>query len=176
MSIIVVSVVHCCISCLIRRTRMPIRAIWYNWTRMPISKIRVIRSFKKEKWLECLALLDFPTTLYRLRAVSRIWLHVTSLRECHAGTDSLESRWAYCFIWCADMAIAFKAACALNAFALQYVNSQCQHDSLPLKLAAKLHLFTLTSKFPTDYLISGVSLSALSEWESLWQNFTPWSS
>lgn len=49
------------------------------------------------------------------------------------------------------MAIAFKPTCGLNAFALQYVNSQCQHDSLSLKLAAKLHLFTETSKSPTDY-------------------------
>ena len=48
------------------------------------------------------------------------------------------------------MAIAFKPTCGLNSFTLQYVNSQCQHDSL-LKLAAKLHLFTETSKFPSDY-------------------------
>ena len=57
------------------------------------------------------------------------------------------------------MAIAFNAACALNAFALQYVNSQCQHDSLLIKLAAKLHLFTETAKSLTDYFNSGVSLS-----------------
>ena len=65
-----------------------------------------------------------------------------------------ESRWAYCFIWCADMAIAFKPTCGLNSFALQYVNSQCQHDSLLIKLAAKLHLLTETSKFMTDYFDS----------------------
>ena len=51
------------------------------------------------------------------------------------------------------MAIAFKPTCSLNAFALQYVNSQCQHDSLSLKLAAKLHLFIETSKFMTDYFV-----------------------
>ena len=109
------------------------------------QKIRWFSCFpKQEKRLERLALLDFPTTLYRfcLSSVSGIWLHVTSLCECHAGTDSLESRRAYCFIWCADMAKAFKPTRGLNAFALQYVNSQCQHDSLPLKLVAKLHLFT----------------------------------
>ena len=44
------------------------------------------------------------------------------------------------------MAIAFKPTCSLNAFALQYVNSQCQHDSLLIKLAAKLHLFIETAK------------------------------
>ena len=53
------------------------------------------------------------------------------------------------------MAIAFKPTCSLNAFALQYVNSQCQHDSLSLKLAAKLHLFTETSKFLSDYFVFG---------------------
>ena len=50
-----------------------------------------------------------------------------------------ESRWAYfghCIIWCTDMAIAFKPTCSLNAFALKYVNSQCQHDSLIINLAA----------------------------------------
>ena len=50
------------------------------------------------------------------------------------------------------MAIASKPTRGLNAFTFQYVNSQCQHDSLSLKLAAKLHLFTETAKFPTDYL------------------------
>ena len=55
------------------------------------------------------------------------------------------------------MAIAFKPTCGLNVFALQYVNSQCQHDSLILKLAAKLHLFTETSKFLTDYFNSSFS-------------------
>ncbi len=49
------------------------------------------------------------------------------------------------------MAIAFKPTCGLNVFAFQYVNSQCQHDSLILKLAAKLHLFTETPKYLTDY-------------------------
>ena len=56
------------------------------------------------------------------------------------------------------MAMAFKAACALNAFALQYVNSQCQHDSLPLKLAAKLHLFAESAKSMTNYFDYGFSL------------------
>ena len=51
------------------------------------------------------------------------------------------------------MAIAFKPTCSLNAFALQYVNSQCQHDSLSLKLAAKLHILAETTKFLTDYFI-----------------------
>ena len=55
------------------------------------------------------------------------------------------------------MAIAFKPTCSLNAFALQYVNSQCQHDSFSLKLAAKLHLFAETSKFLTDYFNSCIS-------------------
>ena len=59
------------------------------------------------------------------------------------------------------MAIAFKAVCALNAFALQYVNSQCQHDSLPLKLAAKLHLFTEPTKSPTDYFPIQFSICGL---------------
>ena len=72
------------------------------------------------------------------------------------------------------MAIAFKPTRGLNVFTFQYVNSQCQHDSLLhklggasaikkqafhslrlaqvfLKLAAKLHLFTETAKFLTDY-------------------------
>ena len=52
------------------------------------------------------------------------------------------------------MAIASKPTSGLNVFTFQYVNSQCQHDSLILKLAAKLHLFTQTAKFPTDYLDS----------------------
>lgn len=52
------------------------------------------------------------------------------------------------------MTIAFKPTRGLNVFALQYVNSQCQHDSLILKLAAKLHLFTETSKYLTDYFDS----------------------
>ena len=52
------------------------------------------------------------------------------------------------------MAIASKPTRGLNVFTFQYVNSQCQHDSLILKLAAKLHLFTETAKFPTDYLDS----------------------
>ena len=55
------------------------------------------------------------------------------------------------------MAIVFKPTCSLNAFALQYVNSQCQHDSLSIKLAAKLHLFTEISKFLTDYFIISFS-------------------
>ena len=55
------------------------------------------------------------------------------------------------------MAITFKPTCGLNVFALQYVNSQCQHDSLLLKLAPKLHLFTEIPKLPTDYFISGFS-------------------
>ena len=55
------------------------------------------------------------------------------------------------------MAIAFKPTCSLNAFALQYVNSQCQHDSLFLKLAAKLHLLAETAKFLTDYFVFGCS-------------------
>ena len=66
----------------------------------------------------------------------------------------LESRWAYFghwIIWCADIAIASKPTFGLKFFALQYVNSQCQHDSLSLKLAAKLHLFTETAKSLTDY-------------------------
>lgn len=33
------------------------------------------------------------------------------------------------------MAIAFKPTCSLNVFALKYVNSQCQHDSLFINLA-----------------------------------------
>ena len=49
------------------------------------------------------------------------------------------------------MAIASKPTRGLNVFAFQYVNSQCQHDSLLIKLAAKLHLFAETSKFLTDY-------------------------
>ena len=49
------------------------------------------------------------------------------------------------------MAIASKPTRGLKFFALQYVNSQCQHDSLSLKLAAKLHLFAETAKFLTDY-------------------------
>ena len=52
------------------------------------------------------------------------------------------------------MAIAFKPTCGLNIFALQYVNSQCQHDSLILKLAAKLHLFNEIAKFLTGYFES----------------------
>ena len=52
------------------------------------------------------------------------------------------------------MAIASKPTRGLNVFAFQYVNSQCQHDSLSLKLAAKLHLFTETAKFLTDYFNS----------------------
>ena len=71
-----------------------------------------------------------------------------------------ESRWAYfglCIIWSTDMAIAFKPTCSLNAFALQYVNSQCQHDSLFLKLAAKLHILAETAKFLTDYFNSCIS-------------------
>ena len=55
------------------------------------------------------------------------------------------------------MAKAFKPTCGLNFFALQYVNSQCQHDSLISNLAAKLHLFAETAKFPTDYFDSGRS-------------------
>ena len=51
------------------------------------------------------------------------------------------------------MAIAFKAGFALNAVAFQYVNSQCQHNCLSLKLGAKLHLFSETAKFLTNYLI-----------------------
>ena len=51
------------------------------------------------------------------------------------------------------MTIAFKPTRGLNVFALQYVNSQCQHDSLILKSAAKLHLFTETAKFLTDYFV-----------------------
>ena len=49
------------------------------------------------------------------------------------------------------MAIGFKPTRGLNVFTFQYVNSQCQHDSLVIKLAAKLHLFTETAKFLTDY-------------------------
>ena len=49
------------------------------------------------------------------------------------------------------MAIASKPTRGLNVFTFQYVNSQCQHDSLVIKLAAKLHLFTEIAKFPTDY-------------------------
>jgi len=49
------------------------------------------------------------------------------------------------------MAIAFKPTCGLNAFAFQYVNSQCQHDSLFAKLAAKLHIPAETPKFLTDF-------------------------
>ncbi len=52
------------------------------------------------------------------------------------------------------MAIASKPTRGLNVFAFRYVNSQCQHDSLILKLAAKLHLFTETAKFLTDYFNS----------------------
>ena len=54
------------------------------------------------------------------------------------------------------MAIASKPTRSLNAFAFQYVNSQCQHDSLRLKLAAKLHLFAETAKFLTDYFKFGI--------------------
>lgn len=50
------------------------------------------------------------------------------------------------------MAIAFKATCALNAFTLQYVNSQCQHDNLSIKLAAKLHTLGELTKFLPNYL------------------------
>ena len=57
------------------------------------------------------------------------------------------------------MAIGFKPTRGLNVFALKYVNSQCQHDSLSLKLAAKLHLFTVTAKFPTDFLLDDVFLA-----------------
>ena len=56
------------------------------------------------------------------------------------------------------MAITFKPTNGLNVFALQYVNSQCQHDSLSLKLATKLHLFTETSKFATNYFDSCISV------------------
>ncbi len=49
------------------------------------------------------------------------------------------------------MAIASKPTFGLKFFALQYVNSQCQHDSLSLKSAAKLHLFSETAKFLTGY-------------------------
>ena len=55
------------------------------------------------------------------------------------------------------MAITFKPTCGLNVFALQYVNSQCQHDSLILKLAAKLHLLAETAKFLTDYFENNFS-------------------
>ncbi len=78
------------------------------------------------------------------------------------------------------MAIASKPTRGLNVFTFQYVNSQCQHDSLLLKLggasaikkqafhslrlaqvflklAAKLHLFTETAKFLTDYFKSDPS-------------------
>ena len=51
------------------------------------------------------------------------------------------------------MAIASKPTRGLNVFAFRYVNSQCQHDSLSLKLAAKLHLLAETAKFLTDYFI-----------------------
>ena len=59
------------------------------------------------------------------------------------------------------MAINFKPTNGLNVFALQYVNSQCQHDSLSLKLATKLHLFTETSKFATDYFDSCISAAII---------------
>lgn len=49
------------------------------------------------------------------------------------------------------MAKAFKPTRGLNAFTLQYVNSQCQHDSRPLKLVAKLHLLSESAKSLTDY-------------------------
>ena len=52
------------------------------------------------------------------------------------------------------MAIASKPTRGLNVFTFQYVNSQCQHDSLVIKLAAKLHLFTETAKSPTDYFFT----------------------
>lgn len=55
------------------------------------------------------------------------------------------------------MATTFKPTCGLNVFALQYVNSQCQHDSLSLKLAAKLRHFTETAKSLTDYFDFGFS-------------------
>ena len=68
------------------------------------------------------------------------------------------------------MAIASKPTPGLNVFAFQYVNSQCQHDSLSLKLAAKLHLFTETAKFLTDYFISSstyiLRIYFFSDWQS----------
>ena len=62
------------------------------------------------------------------------------------------------------MAIAFKPTRGLNAFALQYVNSQCQHDSLPLKLPAKIHLLAEPTKSPTDYF--GIHFSFADYFES----------
>ena len=138
---------------------MPIRIIWINRRRMPISIIREIRSLTKKSgwnvllcstfqplfivWEQCLG---YGYTLHHF--VSVMLAPIT------------ESRWAYCghcIIWGADMAIAFKPTCGLNVFALQYVNSQCQHDSLILKLAAKLHLFTETTQFLSDYFNSSYS-------------------
>ena len=55
------------------------------------------------------------------------------------------------------MAIASKPTRGLNVFAFRYVNSQCQHDSLVVKLAAKLHLFAEAAKFFTDYFIPSFS-------------------
>ena len=55
------------------------------------------------------------------------------------------------------MAIASKPTRGLKFFAFQYVNSQCQHDSLSLKLVAKLHLFSETAKSLTDYFDFGFS-------------------
>ena len=106
---------------------------------------------KKSGWNVLLSSTSNHSLSFLLEQCLGIWLHVTSLCECHVGTDSLESRWTYCFIWCTDMAKAFKPTRGLNAFALQYVNSQCQHDSLPLKLPAKLHLLAEPTKSPTDY-------------------------
>ena len=57
------------------------------------------------------------------------------------------------------MAIASKPTRGLNVFAFKYVNSQCQHDSLILKLAAKLHLFAVAAKFPTDFLLDDAFLA-----------------
>ena len=59
------------------------------------------------------------------------------------------------------MAKAFKPTRGLNAFTLQYVNSQCQHDSLPLKLPAKLHLLAEPAKSPTDYFPIQFSICGL---------------
>ena len=62
------------------------------------------------------------------------------------------------------MAIASKPTRGLNVFAFQYVNSQCQHDSLLVKLAAKLHLFAETAKSLTDYFNFGFVYTSMVCW------------
>ena len=125
------------------------------------SSSSVIGTMVNKKWLECLYL-DFPTTSY-IKLVKEIALLEIKNKDLIHYVMLLSSRIIQkvnISAWCPEarnehVAIAFKAICTLKSCAFQYVNSQCQHDSLPLKLAAKLDLFTEPTKSPTDYLISG---------------------